>query len=189
MVTPRFPRFPFHARFPSDDPTSEAEISPAEAPLPSARAAPAPEPAPDRAATVRALRELEAAKARVERDAARVLHDTRAKLLAELLPVLDDFDRTLDAARRSGDAPIIVDGTSMVRGRLEAVLASYGLDRLDALGAPFDPSIHEAISTVAVTDPGAHLVVVDQLQPGYKLGERLLRPAKVVVGLHPVQTA
>lgn len=174
MVTPHLPGVAF------DDPTSEAEVSPDEDTDPAYVL-----PSPERAAAARALRELEAAKARVERDANRVFHETREKLVAELLPVLDDLDRTIEAARRHGDAPSIVEGVTLVRARLDAVLAGYGVERLDATGAPFDPSIHDAIATAAVSDPRDHRVVLEQLQPGFRHGSRLLRPARVVVGLYP----
>jgi molecular chaperone GrpE (heat shock protein) len=173
MFPSRFTRAPF------DDPTSEAEVPPDERLDPAGVM-----PTPDRAAALRALRELEAAKSRLQRDADRVLRETREKLVLELLPVLDDLDRTVDAARRSGDAPTVLEGAVLVRGRFEAVLRGYGALRLDAVGTPFDPQVHEAIATTRVTDPRSHRVVVEQLQPGYLLGDRLLRPAKVVVGVY-----
>jgi molecular chaperone GrpE len=64
------------------------------------------------------------------------------------------------------------------------VLARYGVERIDAKHRRFDPRIHDAISIVPVSDPSAHEVVVDQIEPGYRFGDRLLRPAKVVVGRH-----
>jgi molecular chaperone GrpE (heat shock protein) len=69
-----------------------------------------------------------------------------------------------------------------VRGQLDGLLAKYGVERIEAKHRPFDPAIHDALSVVAVNHPSAHGVVVDQIQPGYRFGDRLLRPAKVVVG-------
>src|SRR3954470_23836292 len=86
----------------------------------------------------RALRDLEAAEARVQRNAARVYDETREKLVAELLPVLDNLDRTIRAAEDQSD-PSLVEGVRMVRAQLEAVLARYGVTRIDATGQPFDP--------------------------------------------------
>lgn len=130
----------------------------------------------------RALTELEASRARVERDAARVCDDMRSKLAAELLPVLDNLDRTIRAAEDAGDAPAVLEGARMVRAQLEGVLRGYGVERLDSLGAPFDPVQHEAVAVLPVTDPAWVGRVIDQPQPGYRFGERLLRPAQVVVG-------
>ncbi len=130
----------------------------------------------------RALRELEAAKARVERDARAVEDDTRRRLVAQLLPVLDNLDRTIAAADREGNAPAVVDGVRLVRDQLEGVLRGYGLQRADAFGEPFDPAWQEAIALAPVDGPELDGLVVEQLQPCYRWRDALLRPAKVVVG-------
>lgn len=141
---------------------------------------------PERATLARALQNLEDAKARVERDAAAVHFETRMKLVSELLPVLDDFDRAIAAARANGDAPSVVEGMQLVHRHLARVMEGYGLQRFDAVGAAFDPVIHDAMNMVAVEDPRQHRVVVAQYQPGYMFGDRVIRPAKVVVGKHTV---
>ena len=128
----------------------------------------------------RALRELEAAKARVERDAQAVEDDTRKRLVAELLPVLDNLDRTLHAA--DGESPAVVEGVRLVRAQLEAVLRGYGVERIDTLEQPFDPAVHDAVGMLDVTDRAYHGKVIDQLEPCYRFGSALLRPAKVIVG-------
>lgn len=145
-------------------------------------AAPAPVPEPDRASLAGALRELEAAKARVERDARSVAEETKKKLISQLLPVLDNLDRTIKAAVDSGDAPAVVEGITLVRTQLEGVLKGYGVERIDAIAQPFDPAIHEAVTTLPVLTADAHNLVVDQIAPGYRYGAGLLRPAQVVVG-------
>lgn len=139
-------------------------------------------PEPDRASMTRALRELEAARARVERDARRVHDETRSKLVAELLPVLDNLDRTIRAATDNRDDQTLVDGVRLVRAQLERVLQGYGIERIDAVGMRFDPSVHDAIHVAPVRDPARHAIVLEQAEPGYRFGDRLLRPAKVVVG-------
>jgi molecular chaperone GrpE len=139
-------------------------------------------PPPDKAALVGALRELEAAKGRVERDARAVADDMRKKLVLELLPVLDNLDRTIAAAETNGDAPAVVEGIALVRAQLEGVLRGYGVERIDTLGERFDPARHDAVTMVAVHSPTAHGVVIDQLAPGFRFGTTLLRPAQVVVG-------
>ncbi len=137
---------------------------------------------PDRARMTQALRDLEAAQARVERDAQRVNAETRSKLVAELLPVLDGLDRTIHAARDARTASALVQGVRLVRAQLEGVLRGYGVTRIDAAGTAFDPSVHEAVSAVPVNSSAQHGMVLDELEPGYRAGGRLLRPAKVVVG-------
>ncbi len=138
-------------------------------------------PEPDRATMTRALRELEAAQARVERDALRVQNETREKLVAQLLPVLDNLDRTIFASAK-GD-PALVQGVRLVRSQLENVLRGYGLERVNAArGDRFEPQRHEAVSVAPVYEPAHHGLILDQVEPGYQFGDRLLRPAKVVVG-------
>src|SRR5437764_719918 len=130
----------------------------------------------------RALRELEAAKARVERDSELVAREARKQLVAELLPVLDNVDRTIAAAEASGEAPSILEGARLVRYQLDAVLRSFGVERIDARGRRFDPAVHEAVDLVDVNDRLYDSIVIDQLEPGYRFGSTLLRPAKVIVG-------
>jgi len=139
---------------------------------------------PDLQSMTRALRELEAAKARVERDAARAAQELREKLVVELLPVLDNLDRTIRAAEQQGEAKTVIEGVHMVRSQFMSTLQRIGVERIETRNQPFDPALHEAVGTVPVTHPAAHNVVVDQLEPGYRFGDRLLRPAKVVVGRH-----
>lgn len=140
-----------------------------------------PAPGPDRAALSRALRDLESAKSRVERDAKAATQEMQRDLVLRLLPVLDNLDRTIKAAEESGDAPSVVEGIYLVRSQMESVLRGYGVERIDAVNKRFDPKFHEAISTLPVVDPAVNGLVLDQLEPGYRFGETLLRPARVVV--------
>jgi molecular chaperone GrpE (heat shock protein) len=130
---------------------------------------------------LRALRNLEATEARLERNARREADDARGKLVQELLPVLDNLDRTIRAAGTGRD-PAMLEGVRLVRHQLEGVLRGYGVERVDAVGQRFDPGVHEAIGVTAVADPARHGVVMQQAEPGYRFSGRLLRPAKVSVG-------
>jgi len=160
----------------NDEPTTaEAEVD-----ARNSEAEPAP-PEPDRATMVHALRDLEAAKARVERDAKRVQDEMRETLVTKLLPVLDNLDRTIIAATQAGDAESVLEGVRLVRSQLESVLRGYGAQRIETASSMFDPKQHEAISMLPVTDPRAHGTVIDQIEAGWRMGDRLLRPAKVVV--------
>jgi molecular chaperone GrpE len=138
--------------------------------------------AADRQAALRALRNLEATEARLVRNASREAEDARGKLVQELLPVLDNLERTLHAAQVNRGDPAMFEGVRMVRQQLEGVLRGYGVERVDAVGQRFDPGLHEAIGVTAVAEPSRHGVVVYQAEPGYRFAGRLLRPAKVTVG-------
>ncbi|MCQ9164797.1 MULTISPECIES: nucleotide exchange factor GrpE [unclassified Arthrobacter] len=113
---------------------------------------------------------------RVERDRAVAGQMAVIGVLNSLLPVLDD----IDAGRAHGD---IVDGPfAAIAGKLEAALQTYGLERIDATGVPFDPTVHEAL----IQQPGSDVEVdtVSQvLRNGYRSGERVLRAAQVVVSV------
>jgi molecular chaperone GrpE (heat shock protein) len=147
-----------------------------------AAAGAAVEAAVERSAALRALRNLEATEARLERNARREAEETRGKLVQELLPVLDNLDRTIRAAQTGRSDPALLEGVGMVRQQLEGVLRGYGVERIEALGQRFDPAIHEAIGMIAVDNPQHHGAVVHQTEPGYRMAGRLLRPARVSVG-------
>lgn len=150
-------------------------------PVPDEGTAP-PAPANERLAALRALRSLEATEARIERNAKRETEEAKGKLVMDLLPVLDNLDRTIEAAAQHGGDPAMLEGVRMVRSQLEGVLAKYGVETIDATGKRFDPALHEAVGVVPVVDPMANGVVMVQHQPGYQFAGRLLRPAKVLVG-------
>ncbi len=152
-------------------------------------APPEPEPEPERDALLRALRNLEASQARVQQNAERVYDEKRRELVSWLLPVLDNLDRTLDAARAaraSTDTSSergLVEGVRMIRAQLEGVLVRYGVQRVDVGGEIFDPAFHEAVAAVPVLDPRLVGRVVHQSAPGYSFGGKVLRAAKVNVGV------
>lgn len=127
--------------------------------------------------------ELEASRVRLAREAVREREADKLRLVAEILPVLDDLDRSVAAARRSGGVtPLLLEGFELVRTRLERVLEGYGLERIAAQGVRFDPALHEAIALVEVHDPKLVGVVVDEIERGYRAGDRVLRAARVRVG-------
>jgi molecular chaperone GrpE len=122
-------------------------------------------------------------KKRVERDRADAEKRASASLVARLLPVLDNFERALVAPVPPGDgAGALRDGLILIHRQLLDELRRDGLCPVDSLGQPFDPNIHEAVATDAQTGlpPG---IVVEELQKGYFLLGRLLRPALVRVSV------
>jgi molecular chaperone GrpE len=98
-------------------------------------------------------------------------------LVKELLPILDDLERALDAAERHEEAKL-EEGIRLVHGSLAQALRRQGLEEIETNGR-FDPHVHEALLTQpSEAEEGS---VLDVLQKGYKLGDRVLRPARVVV--------
>jgi len=107
-------------------------------------------------------------------------------LIAKLLPVLDNFEMALAAAQTAPADGVksLQAGVTMILQQMRQTLIEAGLEEIDALGKPFDPNFHEAVSQQEAADvPEGQ--VVQQLRRGYKLRERLLRPASVVVARKP----
>jgi molecular chaperone GrpE len=115
---------------------------------------------------------------RTARDQAELVERAAERLVKELLPVLDDLERALEAAEQHEEAKL-EDGVRLVHRALADALRREGLVEIDADGA-FDPHVHEALLAQPAEDaePGAVLQV---LQKGYRLGDRVLRPARVIV--------
>jgi molecular chaperone GrpE len=115
---------------------------------------------------------------RAAREQERLIAHAHERLVRELLPILDDLERTLEAAERHEEAKL-VEGVKLVEQSLRRALAKEGLAEIDAEGA-FDPHVHEALLTKPGNgaEPGTVLEVV---QRGYRVGERVVRPAKVIV--------
>ena len=128
-----------------------------------------------------AQREFEAMRARVRKDAARDAELSRRAVFADLLEVVDNLDRALAAARAGGSADQLVQGVELVRQQFLHKLAGYGISRIEPLGEPFDPSRHDAVTTVPITDQYGEGIVAGIAAPGYLIGDDVLRPATVAV--------
>ena len=116
---------------------------------------------------------------RVARESALAQERGVAKLVNELLPALDNLDRALAAA--AADDPLL-EGVRLVRSELSAALARVGVESFAPLGQKFDPALHEAMATTSHAGSGREEgTIVEVYQPGYRLGEHIIRPARVVV--------
>lgn len=123
--------------------------------------------------------EFENYRKRIIKEQTALLERASEALIERMLDILDEFELALVAADRTKDYRPLVHGVEMVYGKLREVLRKEGLERIEALGAPFDPALHEAVMR---TEGEGDLVVVDEMRPGYALGGRVLRPAMVKVG-------
>ena len=120
-------------------------------------------------------------KARLEREGQKEIERLRGRLVADLLEVLDNLDRSLSAVPpERHDA--FIDGVRLVRDQFLGKLSALGLGPLPALGQRFDPNQHEAIGLVPVTEPEQDGVVMNVVRAGYVFGDKVLRPAIVQVG-------
>jgi molecular chaperone GrpE len=133
---------------------------------------------------LRALAEADNVRRRAQRDREEYLKYANEALLRDLIPLLDNLDRALEAARTRGDAASVVEGVELVQREFRRVLERHGVTRYTALGEPFDPTHHEAVARVTTKDAAPNTVVSEQL-PGYLLHGRVLRPALVAVAAAP----
>jgi molecular chaperone GrpE len=104
----------------------------------------------------------------------------KEELLRELLPVFDNLERAVVHAGQASDAKAVADGVGMVLKQFADTLGKVGIKRIPAVGGPFDPSLHEAIQQVETNDHPAGTIVAE-VQPGYAMGDRLVRASMVVV--------
>lgn len=129
---------------------------------------------------LRAVADLDNYRKRMAREKDDAIRYANASFLERLIPILDNFELGLQAAKAGGGQSAILDGMTMVFKQLQDFLASCGVETIEATGEHFDPNIHEAIAQEenAEVEEG---VVIRQLRKGYRLKDRLIRPANVVV--------
>ena len=137
---------------------------------------------------LRALAEVDNVKRRTQRERDEYVRYANEGLVRDLLPILDNFDRALEAARATQEAIKVVEGVALIQRELLKVLERVGVTRYSAVGERFDPNRHDATGrVVSVTQPPD--TVVAELTPGYSLNGRVLRPAQVVVAAAPDEDA
>jgi len=103
------------------------------------------------------------------------------RLVSDLLPVLDNFGRALEAAGQTDNFDALKGGVEQIYRLLDDILCRAGLQRIEAAGQPFDPNLHEAIMQVPADEEHEPGYVVEELRPGYRLNDRVVRPSLVKV--------
>ena len=111
-----------------------------------------------------------------------IIKNASEHALKELLPVVDDFERAIEANRASTDVDAIRDGVELIYNKLVKYLEKNGVKAIDSTDKDFDADMHEAIAMVPVADDGQKGKVIDTLTKGYMLNDKVLRHAKVAVG-------
>ncbi len=168
---------------------AEPEQEPAAAEAPAAPAVEAP--APDEALETRMLRlqaDFENFRKRTQRERGEWYLRANEDLLSELLPVIDHFEMGLQNAAKHHVDHAVIDGFKLVYDQLMQALAKFQLAPFDSEGRAFDPHIHEAMTHVPSAEHPAD-VVIAETRRGYRLGEKLLRPAQVIVSSGPAAPA
>ncbi|MGA7901044.1 MAG: nucleotide exchange factor GrpE [Terrimicrobiaceae bacterium] len=167
-----------------DEEANGPKVEAVEEPRPESTAELAAELEKCKDAALRARADLDNYRKRVAREKEDAIRYANNSLLESLLPILDNFELGLEAAKNSSDARGIIQGLEMVGKQLEDFLRDHGVEIVDAVGDRFDPHLHEAVAhepSKGVADG----TVVRQLRKGFKLKDRLIRPASVVVSKGP----
>ena len=129
-----------------------------------------------------AANEFEESRVRLRREVAKDVERGIRGILAEMLEVIDNLDRAIDAARQTAPKDALVHGVEMVRDQFLAKLRGFGVTRLESQGQLFDPARHDAVTTVSVTEPAQDSQILGVIKEGYVMGDEVLRPASVAVG-------
>lgn len=131
---------------------------------------------------LRLFAEFDNYKKRMLREKVETINMAAQDTIMALLPILDDFDRAIKAAQQEESGEKIPEGVLLLYNKLYGALKSKGLEPMDSDGEPFDPELHEAVTEIPAPDPSLKGKVVDTIEKGYFLKNRIIRHAKVVVG-------
>jgi molecular chaperone GrpE len=132
----------------------------------------------------RAMADLDNFRRRIQREMEEDRKYLALPLLKALLPGLDGLDRTLAAAETSKNADDLITGVKMVQKQFESSLGQFGVQAIAAVGLEFDPHIHEAITQMPSADHPP-MTVLQDVEKGYLLHDRVVRPSKVIVASQP----
>lgn len=132
-----------------------------------------------REANLRVRADFDNFRKRVARERLELTERARGDLVERLLPVVDNLERAVRSAEDAGEAGAWVEGIRMVQGQFLGILEDEGVRPIEAVGQEFDPMVHEAVATAASADlPSGS--VLGEVRRGYRIGDRVLRPAQVV---------
>ncbi len=128
---------------------------------------------------IRAVADLENFRRRAVQEREQVMQYSNERLLQSILPVVDDFGRSVESGEQNKDFPSFYQGVLMIYNKLLKILDVQGVKRIEALGQPFDVDLHEALMRQPSDAPED--TVISELEAGYTYGDRVLRHAKVIV--------
>lgn len=137
---------------------------------------------------LRTQAELENFRKRANRERDEERRYAALPLLRDLLPGLDNLHRAIDAAQHTDDLSAMLQGIEMVLSHIDEVLTHHGAVPIPSVGEPFDPNKHEAIQQMPSADHPP-MTVIDEVERGYTLSDRVVRPSKVIVSVAPPATA
>lgn len=164
------------------NPAGESDLSPTETPAPEVDplTAALAERDESRDRLLRAHAELENYRKRVQREREEDRRYAAAPLARDLFPILDNLQRAVTAAEQGGTIDDLRQGVAMVLQQAREILTKHHVQTIAALGQPFDPNLHEALTQIPSAEHPP-LTVLQEAETGYTLHDRVLRPAKVIV--------
>ena len=133
---------------------------------------------------LRTLAEFQNFRRRAQQERADLIKTGSQDLVKDLLPVLDNFERTLAAAQSGASLESLVEGVQVVERQLRSILEKRHVERIPTVGQHFDPHVHEPIGTDATEEFDEDTVTLE-IEAGYKMGDKVLRPARVKVAKKP----
>jgi len=131
---------------------------------------------------VRLYAEFDNFRRRTNKEKVDLISSASASILKDLVPILDDFERAIENNEKSEDIEAVKEGVKLVAHKFKSLLESKGLKQMVAKGEPFDSEYHEAIANIPAPEESLKGKVVDDVEKGYLLNEKVIRFAKVVVG-------
>ncbi|NOZ60111.1 MAG: nucleotide exchange factor GrpE [Calditrichaeota bacterium] len=129
---------------------------------------------------LRMMAEFNNFKKRKEKEFANLLSGANREVILELLPVIDDFERSLNKKTKKQSLKSFREGIELIYKKVTRILQKFGLEPIDSLDRPFDPELHDALLQVEIQDKESN-IVVEEIEKGYKLKDNVLRHAKVIV--------
>lgn len=132
--------------------------------------------------------EIAAIRSRLERQAAVEAERRRGEVVGVLFEPAQNLRRSLDAMRKANVQAELISGLEIVSHQIMSAFHSLGLEEVPGKGAKFNPSLHEALTSMPVTDPALDNVVIEVFSTGYRIGSRLIAPARVVIGQYQEPT-
>ena len=133
---------------------------------------------------MRLAAEFDNYKKRTSREISVLVKNASESLVSNLLPTLDNIERALQAPQTTDETKSFAEGIGIIHQQLRDTLKKEGLEVVDAVDQPFDPTIHEAVMAIERDDKPAE-TILEEVEKGYMLNERILRPAKVIVSRPP----